>query len=211
MALGAGYVAMSAGVVRVLLMAAALAVLGGCETTSLKLPDVFSRKTSDPADPADPTATGSISAKDKDVTGTFPIAGPATPLNSLVGGDPKSDVEVGKKQYRAGNYGDAEKHFRRAVEASPRDIEAWVGLAAAYDRLKRFDLADRAYGEAIKLAGPRPEILNNQGYSYMLRGDLKRARDKLMAAAARDPANPYIQNNIALLQETEQTGKLPAQ
>ena len=198
---------MSAGVARVLLMAAALAVLGGCETTSLKLPDVFSKKTSDPVDPL---STGSI-PKDKDAAGTFPIAGPATPLNSLVGGDPKGDVEVGKKQYRAGNYGDAEKHFRRAVESSPRDIEAWVGLAAAYDRLKRFDLADRAYEQAIKLVGPRPEILNNQGYSYILRGDLKRARDKLMAAAARDPANPYIQNNIALLEETAQTGKLPAQ
>jgi Flp pilus assembly protein TadD len=204
---------MSAGVVRILLLAACLTALAGCETTSLKLPGIFSKNPAE-IDPntGDPVATGSISAKEKEVSAAaFPLAGPAAPLNSLVGADPKGDVEVGKKQYRAGNYGDAEKHFRRAVETSPRDIEAWVGLAASYDRLKRFDLADRAYEQAIKLAGPRPEILNNQGYSYILRGDLKRARAKLMAAVARDPANPYIQNNIALLEETEQTGKLPAQ
>jgi Flp pilus assembly protein TadD len=194
-----------------LLLAACLTALAGCETTSLKLPEIFSKKPVE-IDPetGDPVATGSVSAKEA-AAAAFPLAGPAAPLNSLVGADPKGDVDLGKKQYRAGNYGDAEKHFRRAVEASPRDIEAWVGLAASYDRLKRFDLADRAYEQAIKLAGPRPEILNNQGYSYILRGDFKRARNKLMAARARDPANPYIQNNIALLEETEQTGKLPAQ
>jgi Flp pilus assembly protein TadD len=31
--------------------------------------------------------------------------------------------------------------------------------------LRRFDLADRAYGQAIRIVGPTAEILNNQGYS----------------------------------------------
>jgi Flp pilus assembly protein TadD len=43
---------------------------------------------------------------------------------------------------RASNYGLAEKHFRRAVETHPRDAEG-IGLAASYDRLRRFDLAAR--------------------------------------------------------------------
>ena len=76
---------------------------------------------------------------------------------------------------------------------------AWVGLAASYDRLGRFDLADRAYATAIRLVGETPDILNNMGYSYMLRGDLVRARQKLKLAQAREPNNPTIANNLKLL------------
>ena len=47
--------------------------------------------------------------------------------------------------------------------------------------------------------GETTEILNNEGYSYMLRGDLRRARAKLSLAHARDPNNPVIANNLKLL------------
>ena len=92
-------------------------------------------------------------------------------------------------------------------EKHPRDAEAWVGLAASYDRLHRFDLADRAYQEAIRIVGPTPEILNNQGFSYMLRGDYARAKKKLEDAQAKDPGNPYIQANMRLLEDSYREGK----
>src|SRR5450759_4623017 len=113
----------------------------------------------------------------------------------------------GKKQYRANNFGLAEKYFRHAAELHPRDAEAWLGLAASYDRLRRFDLADRAYNQAIGILGPTTEILNNQGYSYMLRGDYKHAREKLAAAQRRDPGNKYVQNNLQLLEDSYRKGK----
>jgi Flp pilus assembly protein TadD len=53
------------------------------------------------------------------------------------------------------------------------------GLAASYDRLRRFDLADRAYQEAIRIVGRTPEVLNDQGFSYILRGDYGRAQRTL--------------------------------
>jgi Flp pilus assembly protein TadD len=83
---------------------------------------------------------------------------------------------------------------RRRVDAT-----AWIGLAASYDRIGRFDLADRAYGVAISLVRETTEILNNQGYSYMLRGDLRRARAKFLKAYQREPDNPTIINNLQLL------------
>src|SRR5262249_30752352 len=86
-----------------------------------------------------------------------------------------------------------------AVEKAPKDAIAWVGLAASYDRLARFDLADRAYANAIRLAGETTQILNNQGYSYMLRGDLKQPRAQFMRAYHREPTNPMIVNNLQLL------------
>jgi Flp pilus assembly protein TadD len=115
--------------------------------------------------------------------------------------EPKDDKMLGKEHYRAQNYGLAELHFRRAVERHKDDPEAWLGLAAAYDQLKRFRLADRAYAQAIKRAGPTAEILNNRGYSYMLRGDLRRASADLSLAAAKDPESEHIRNNLSVLDQ----------
>jgi Flp pilus assembly protein TadD len=108
-------------------------------------------------------------------------------------------LHLALEHFERGHYGIAERYFRDAVEKAPRDVTAWVGLAATYDRIGRFDLADRAYASAIKLAGVTTDILNNQGYSYMLRGDYKTARKKFLQAYARDPDNPTIVNNLKLL------------
>jgi Flp pilus assembly protein TadD len=108
-------------------------------------------------------------------------------------------LRLGIEHFNRGNFGIAERYFRDATEKAPKDPTAWIGLAAAYDRLARFDLADRAYAYAIGLVGETTEILNNQGYSYMLRGDLVNARKKFLKAYEREPNNPTIVNNLQLL------------
>ena len=107
-----------------------------------------------------------------------------------------------KTDFREGRFGLAEKSYRKAVEVTPRDAEAWIGLAASYDRMRRFDLADRAYEQAVKLVGRTPLMLNNLGYSQLLRGDLRKARKYFLAAYDGDPDNPVIRNNIELLNES---------
>ncbi len=131
----------------------------------------------------------------------------ATKVTNYRPSDPNDDLSLGKENFRQGNYGLAERYFRKAVESGPRDAEAWLGLAAAYDRLRRWDLADRAYAELIKIAGPTPAILNNQGYSFMLRGDFGRAREILTEARAKDPSNPFIHNNLLLLEDAVRARK----
>jgi Flp pilus assembly protein TadD len=144
----------------------------------------------------------------EDASAETPVPGaPASAESGLLGSDPYDALSLGKKQYRANNFGLAEKYFRHAAELRPRDAEAWLGLAASYDRLRRFDLADRAYTQAIGIVGPTTEILNNQGYSYMLRGDYKRAREKLETAQRQDPGNKYVLNNIQLLEDSARKGK----
>jgi Flp pilus assembly protein TadD len=108
-------------------------------------------------------------------------------------------LRMGIEHFNRGHYGIAERYFRDATEKAPKDPTAWIGLAAAYDRIGRFDLADRAYVYAIRLVGETTEILNNQGYSYMLRGDLVNARRKFLKAYEREPNNPTIANNLQLL------------
>ncbi len=108
-------------------------------------------------------------------------------------------LRLGVQRFNEGGYGLAEQYFRDAVEKAPKDVTAWVGLAASYDHLARFDLADNAYRSAVRLGGHTTQILNNQGYSYMLRGDLKTARAKFHAALQLDPTNATIINNLQLL------------
>ncbi len=110
-----------------------------------------------------------------------------------------ADLAAGKAQFRQANYGLAEKHFRKAVELRADNSEAWMGLAASYDQLGRFDFADRAYDQLLKVAGRRPEVLNNMGYSQLLRGDRKKARQLLNEArnGMADPA--VVEANLALL------------
>ena len=108
-------------------------------------------------------------------------------------------LRLGMEHFNRGHYGIAERYFRDAVEKAPKDVTAWVGLAATYDRIGRFDLADRAYAAAIRLVGETTDILNNLGYSYMLRGDYVAARKKYLQALMREPHNPTILNNLWLL------------
>jgi Flp pilus assembly protein TadD len=105
----------------------------------------------------------------------------------------------GSVHFARGEYGLAEHYFRDATERAPQDAASWIALAASYDRLSRFDLADRCYRTAIDLAGETALILNNQGYSYMLRGNQAAARAKFARANALEPGNPLVQNNIRLL------------
>jgi tetratricopeptide (TPR) repeat protein len=159
-----------------------------------------------PKKTADADTTGSVLTQPAE---PGPSGEPVAPLShpGLVGDDPHDDLQLAKRYFRSNNFGMAEGSFRAAVQKHPNDAEAWVGLAASYDRLHRFDLADRAYAQAIRIIGPTTEILNDQGFSYMLRGDYARAHKKLQEAQAKDPGNPYVQANLRLLEESYRNGQ----
>ena len=179
----------------VVLVAFACIALGGCSSSGKLSAWGWGEDSPPPAN----EATGSIAGGPADAN--------LTVKDALLGGDPGDDLSLGKRHYREQNYGLAEQHFRRAVEKLPRDGEAWLGLAASYDRLRRYDLADRAYKEALAIYGTRPEVLNNIGYSFLLRGDLRKARAKFVEAQLKDPENPTIANNIALVDEAAKRRK----
>ena len=174
-----GGVGMDVGWGRTLVLAGALAIgLAGCGTDGVGwLPDVGPKFTA-------PTPT----VQDPGDIKYYPSDEP---------------LKLGLEYFDRGNYGTAERYFRDAVEKAPRDATAWVALAATYDRLARFDLADRAYHSAIGLTGETTQILNNEGYSYMLRGQLPAARQKFLQAYQREPTNPLILNNLTLLDSSE--------
>ncbi|RWK05823.1 MAG: hypothetical protein EOR43_26425 [Mesorhizobium sp.] len=113
-----------------------------------------------------------------------------------------SDLAEGKAQFREANFGLAEQHFRKAVELKADDAEAWMGLAASYDELGRFDFADRAYAQLLRVAGRKPQIVNNMGYSQLLRGNKKKARVLLLEAKAGMADQTVVNANLALLDKS---------
>jgi Tfp pilus assembly protein PilF len=191
-------------IVRVFAALACLTALAGCSSSGqVQFAGINWGQDTPPPPPGSGELTSSPASATSDITGSTPVVVPtnAAVNDELIGSDRDDDLMLGKRHYRARNYGLAEQHFRRATEKAPRDGEAWLGLAASYDRLKRYELADRAYSQALAIFGPRSEVINNIGYSYLLRGDLRRARVKFAEAQARDPGNPTIANNIALIDE----------
>jgi Flp pilus assembly protein TadD len=194
---------MRIAIARVLFVAVAGLWLAGCSSSGKFVNPFDSQTPGTDANASVPADAGSEPTR----AAPPPLGVSSSDDPGLLGSDPNDDLSLGKKQYRTNNFGMAEKYFRRAVERHPRDAEAWLGLAASYDRLHRFDLADRAYNQAIGIVGPTPEILNNQGYSYMLRGDYTRARAKLMDAQRKDPRNKFVLNNLQLLEESYRKGK----
>jgi Flp pilus assembly protein TadD len=113
----------------------------------------------------------------------------------------EADLAAGKVQFNDGNYGLAEKHFRKAVELRASNAEAWMGLAAAYDQLGRFDFADRAYDQLLKVAGRQPRIVNNMGYSQLLRGNKKEAKKLLLEARTGMTDTTIVDANLELLKK----------
>jgi Flp pilus assembly protein TadD len=127
-------------------------------------------------------------------------APPAAPESLELAYIPSNEpFRLGLQHFSRGNYGLAERYFRDVVEKDPNNADAWIGLAGSYDNIRRFDLADRAYRMAIRLSGETPQILNNMGYSYILRGQYAVARKYIMKAYAREPGDPTIIANVALI------------
>lgn len=131
-----------------------------------------------------------------------PTAAVSPPLDlEATAPPPVEPFQRGLYYFKRGDYGLAETLFRETVEKTPNNTGAWIALAASYDNIRRFGFADRAYARAIALAGETPQILNNQAMSYMLRGDLRTARTKLVRALRLDPHNAIARNNLRLVEQ----------
>lgn len=108
-------------------------------------------------------------------------------------------LQQARGHFRNRDFGHSAAFYKRAVELRPKDAEGYVGLGASYDRMKRFDLADRVYASLFDLSGGTVQYYNNVGYSKMLRGDLKGAYDSFNKAKRIDPDNAVVENNLTIL------------
>jgi len=115
--------------------------------------------------------------------------------------NPAARHDHARRQLALGNTALAIDAFRQILRHEPNSLAALNGLAAAYDRLERFDLSQRYYEQALGLDPNSPATLNNFGYSLLLQGRLAEAQPLLASAAeGPDPAvRERAQANLAKL------------
>jgi len=94
--------------------------------------------------------------------------------------------------------GEAETMIRCATAAPSATWRSWNARAVLADLMGDWAAADAAYDWAAQIAPNEPEIINNQGWSQLLRGDWVRAVDCFERAAALDPASNRIADNLEL-------------
>jgi tetratricopeptide (TPR) repeat protein len=127
-------------------------------------------------------------------------AGEGRPVLAMDGQhlDASDPVERGRALLLTGQYGLAIEGLSEAVTRDPGDARALSLLAVSYAQVKRFDLADRYHAQALEIDPSSVVVLNNWGYSYLVRGDGSRATDLLARAAAANDGRPIVTANLAL-------------
>ncbi len=76
---------------------------------------------------------------------------------------------------------------------------AWNALGAVADLRRDWAESDRAYHRALELAPGRADVLNNRGWSLLLRGQWADALPFLERAAQLSPEVPRVADNLELV------------
>ena len=106
--------------------------------------------------------------------------------------------KAGIAALKLGEVASAQKWIECATNGDRPSWRAWNARGAIADHFGDWDGADRAYGRAAELAPDRPEVLNNLGWSHLLRGDWQSALDTLTRAAKAARGPQRIANNLEL-------------
>ena len=115
--------------------------------------------------------------------------------------EPKlTDYEQGKRNLQLGNLGLAISAFQKELALNPNSTAALNGIAIAYDRLGRHDIAQRYLDLALALDPKSVVTLNNYAYLNLTQGNTEVALDygeRARAAASAVPADMPLPNTIA--------------
>jgi Flp pilus assembly protein TadD len=120
-------------------------------------------------------------------------------------------VQIGQKDARVCEMGAlAALHVGKWVTAKPladcavsspaSSWRAWNARGVIADFEKDWSTADRAYARAHELAPDEAEVINNEGWSHILRGDWAGSLPLLQDAAKLEPSSARIANNLDLAQ-----------
>ena len=105
------------------------------------------------------------------------VAMPA-PVAADARSDAKSQVEFGIKVAQNGLWKEATYRWEKAVQLDPTYAEAWNNLAIGYEHQGRFDDAEKAYQNAMKLAPKNTSIRQNYDLFKEINDRTKRRRDR---------------------------------
>ena len=105
---------------------------------------------------------------------------------------------AGVAALKAGAIAEALPLITRATKSDGASWRAWNASGVLADLGRDRTQADIAYSRALQLAPNEADVVNNRGWSQLLRGDWPAAVKDFESAAALDPNSPRIANNLEL-------------
>ncbi len=160
------------------------------------------RKTVNPAATMNPSAlhadahprTNAVNSTNAGAEAATP--GRFTPTIADAALDP---LAQGQALLERGSFNEAVAVLSVAAAVGPDLLRANNLLGLAYDRQGLHELAQACYQRALAIAPGDAATTNNLGYSFYLNHQYADAARLLKSAAHRDPSNPRIQNNLAVV------------
>jgi len=120
------------------------------------------------------------------------------PLLAANPNDARMYERAGISAVRIGDTAEAMRLLQRATSFPQATWRAWNALGVALDFQRDWVRADAAYARAVELAPNRAEVLNNMGWSKLVRGQWSEALGLIEKAAALDPKSERIAANLEL-------------
>jgi tetratricopeptide (TPR) repeat protein len=108
----------------------------------------------------------------------------------------ESAYEAGRRHWAADRVGLALVSFQAALALDPLSVAALNAVGAAYDELRRPDVARAYYAKALAIEPESADTLNNMAVSAALAGDEPKAAELFARAAGRDPEDATIRANL---------------
>jgi len=107
--------------------------------------------------------------------------------------------EFGKVLIEDNRAFEAVRHLEDAQQDRPDDWRVISAYGVALDQIGEHKAAQEKYSLALSIAPEQISILNNQGLSYALSGDLAKAHTALVKASGRRHASSRVRQNLALV------------
>lgn len=117
------------------------------------------------------------------LAGLLAVASPVALADADVDKPPvnNADFDVGAEAIKVKDWQQAVVHLEMAVKSEPANADARNLLGYAYRNQRKFDLAFREYGEALKLNPQHKGAHEYIGEAYVLTGNKAKAQEHLAA------------------------------
>jgi Flp pilus assembly protein TadD len=112
--------------------------------------------------------------------------------------DGRSAERAAIAEIMLGRLSSAESLVDKAITSGNASWKAWNAKGVLLDFRGDWEGADKAFANASKMKPDEPDILNNRGWSLILRGKWEEAINPLEQALILDPKSSRIQNNLEL-------------
>lgn len=120
---------------------------------------------------------------------------------ALLAADPENSLYAERAGIAAFHRGEIERAgalLNRATASATASWRAWNARGVVADHSGDWELSESAYARAASLSPDRPEVLNNMGWSLLLRGRWEEGLTLIERAALRDPKSRQIADNLEL-------------